>query len=313
MLSEILRKLTPMLGLSLVLASGCIKSVCENDSDCPSGKFCDRSGANICQPGCRYNTECLTGYVCDTRGEKRACVRACSNDGDCPAGKFCDKGTTLCEPGCRSDADCPSDNTCVKNKCWPVISSLPQADAGSEDDAGTLVCSCLRAPRACLVDINPSSSTSGATVCEPSDPPRATAMFFGNVGCSHCQNIFSQLLEIESQLRSEGLDATLAFVQLNTWDYTGEQVTSTFPTHRGPVLQDTTSTNLWEVYGADWYEVKIIDTHGCLSAFFAPAETMNLISSGHLTTAGTRMKEAWRSAMSSECHVLPDASVGSGL
>lgn len=284
MLSEILRKLSPVLGLSLVMASGCIKSVCETKTDCPAG--------NLCYQG--------------------ACLKECAVDGDCPSGKFCDKGTRLCEIGCRSNAECPRDNTCVHNKCWPVSSSLPQTDAGSEGDGGS-VCSCLRAPHACLVDINPSSSTSGSSVCEPTDPPRATAMFFGNLGCSHCQNIFSQLLQLESQLRGEGLDATLAFVQLNTWDYTGEQVTSTFPSHRGPVLQDTTSTNLWDAYGADWYEVKILDTHGCLSAFFAPPDTMNLISSGELTTAGALLKEAWRSAMSSECHVLPDASVGSGL
>jgi hypothetical protein len=274
-----------MLGLSLVLASGCIKSVCENKTDCPAG-----------------NT-CIEG----------ACIKECVVDGDCPLGKFCDKGTRVCETGCRNNGDCPSDNTCVHNKCWPVNSSV-EVDGGAEDDGGALACSCLQAPRACLVDINPSSSTSGSSLCEPS-VPTATLMFFGNLGCSHCQSIFSQLLEIESQLRSEKLDPTLAFVQLNTWDYTGEQAASTFPTHRGPVLQDTTSTNLWDLYGADWYEVKIIDTHGCLSAFFAPPDTMNLVSSGDLTTAGTLVKEAWRSAMSSECHVLPDAGVisGSGL
>jgi hypothetical protein len=287
MTSNILQRLFPMLGLSLVLVSGCIKSVCETKNDCPAG--------NVCNAG--------------------ACIKACAGDDECPSGKFCDRTIHLCQTGCRDSSECPSDYACVQNKCWPVKSSVPGADAGSDEDGGAPVCSCLRAPHACLVDINPASSTVGTSVCEPSDPPRATLMFFGNVGCSHCQSIFGQLLEIESQLRGEGLDPTLAFVQLKDWDCTGAEVTSTFPTHRGPVLQDTEKDKMWDAYGADWYEVKIIDTHGCLSAFFASPETYDLISGGQLKTTGSLLKQAWISAMGNECHVLVDAGVatGSGL
>jgi hypothetical protein len=310
MTSKILRKLSPMLGLSLVMLSGCIKSVCESNSDCPSDKRCDKT-TNRCAP-------------------------ACATDGDCLAGNFCNLATNLCVAGCRSSSECPSENACVNHECWSVNSSTPQTDGGPKDvgpadggteDGGTvngapdaggpLACSCLRAPHACLVDINPASSTAGTSVCEPSDPPRATLLFFGNVGCSHCQSILGQLLEIQSQLRKEGFDPTMAFVQLKTYDYTAKTdiVASTFPEHQGPVLQDTDSGNMWDAYKADWYEVKIIDTHGCLSAFFASPETMSMISGGRLLTSGTQVKEAWISAMGNECHALVDAGVAppSGL
>jgi hypothetical protein len=258
MLIELLRKSLPLLGLTLVMASGCVKSTCEADSDCPVGKRCSNS----------------------------ACV-----------------------PRCRDSSDCANGEVCAQNKCWPMTSSQP--DAGL-DDGGALACSCLQAPNVCLGDINPLSSTAGTSVCEPGEPPRATLLFFGNVGCSHCQNIFGQLLSIESQLRDEGFDPTLAFVQLKDWSYTGDEVTSTFPKHRGPVLLDTAVANFWDAYGADWYQAKIIDSHGCLSAFFAPPETQNLISDGRLLAAGTLLKDAWISAMGNECHALADAGVGVG-
>ena len=144
-------------------------------------------------------------------------------------------------------------------------------------------------------------------MCEPGDPPRATLLFFGNVGCSHCQSIFGHLLEIQSQLRGEGLDPTMAFVQLKDYECTAAQVASTFPSHSGPVLKDTVSDGMWDAYHADWYEVKIIDMRGCLSAFFAPPDTTSMISGGDLLTAGRQVKEAWRSAMTGACHALVDA------
>jgi hypothetical protein len=283
MLREILRKLIPMLGMSLIMVPGCVKSKCETENDCPAG--------NQCSAG--------------------ACITGCAADGECPSGEICDLTTSLCAEGCRDNAGCPSERVCVNNKCWTMNSSVPPEDGGI-DDGGALICSCLRAPHSCLIDINPASSSVGASVCEPSDPPRASLLFFGNVGCSHCQGIFGQLLEIESQLRGEGLDPTLTFVQLKDYDTTGAQVTATFPEHRGPVLKDTASDDMWGAYGADWYEVKILDTHGCLSAFFAPPDTMGLLSEGRLLTAGILVKAAWRSAMSSECHVLADAGLASG-
>lgn len=281
MSSESLRKFSPILGLSLLLVSGCIKSVCETDSDCPDGRKCP-SGT---------------------------CIKPCASDNECSPGKVCDRNTGLCQTGCRNDSECPSEKVCVQNQCWPMTSSLSPMDGGPED-GGALVCSCLPAPRACLVDINPASPTTGTSACQPG--PRASVLFFGNVGCSHCQHIFGQLLDMEAQLRREGFDPTLAFVQLKDWSYTGAQVTATFPTHQGPVLQDTASDDMWGAYSADWYEVKIIDSHGCLSAFFASPDTMNLMSSGRLQTSGSKVMEAWRSAMGADCHVLPDAGLSSG-
>ena len=289
MLKQILRNLLPMLGLFLVPSPGCTQSVCETKNDCPAGDLCS-SGA---------------------------CIGPCTADTECPAGKFCDRPTGLCATGCRSSSDCVNGGVCVQNQCFTMTSPAQPADGGL-DDSGAPACSCLQAPRACRNDINPSSTTAGTLVCEPCAPPRATLLFFGNVGCSHCQVIFGNLLLIESQLRSEGFDPVLVFAQLSDFTYTGDQVTSTFPTHTGPVLQDladadAASENIWTIYGADWYEVKIIDSHGCLSAFFGPGDTQNLISGGQLQASGKLVTEAWRAAMGSECHTLPDAGAAPAL
>jgi hypothetical protein len=272
------RQLLPMLGLFLAAFPGCIKSVCETNSDCPAG--------NLCSGG--------------------ACIKACTSDPDCPAGRYCERTTGRCATGCRSSSECTNAELCVQNQCWAV--SGPSADGG-QGDGGVAACSCLQAPRACLVDINPASTTVETSVCQPGEPPRASALFFGNLGCSHCQVIFGNLLLIESELWSEGFDPMLVFVQLKDFTYAGADVTATFPTHRGPLLQDTASEDMWKSYGADWYDVKIIDAHGCLSAFFTADDTQYLIAGGELQEAGNRLKDAWRAALGSECHGLPDAGL----
>jgi hypothetical protein len=298
-----------MLGLFLVAVPGCTTSVCETTSDCPVGNFC--SGGT--------------------------CTKACAADTDCPNGKFCDKPTGLCQIGCRSSSDCTSGEECVKNQCHRTSSPDPSPDGGPAggglddgglddgglddgglddgglpsgvpDSGGAQVCSCLPAPFACLYDINPASLTTGKLVCEPGVPPRATVLFFGNLGCSHCQGIFRNLLLIESQLRDEGLGPTLVFVQLKDYTYTASEVTSILPTHTGPVLQDTGSADFWGIYNADWYEVKIIDSHGCLGALFSSNDTMDLVAADQqLRPSGQLLKDAWRSAMGTDCHLLPDA------
>jgi hypothetical protein len=280
---RILAKLLLSLGLLLVVSSGCTQSVCETNNDCPVG--------DICGGG--------------------ACIKACAVDTECPSGKFCDKVTGLCAAGCRDSSECANGAVCVQNQCWTVTSPIQSVDGGAQDDGGAPACTCLQAPNACLDDINPASKTTGTLVCEPGTPPRAAALFFGNVGCSHCQSIFGSLILIASQLRSEGFDPTLVFVQLNSWTYTGDQVASTFPAHIGPVLQDTASEDMWSRYGADWYELKIIDSHGCLSAFFGADKTQNLMSGGQIQEQGILLKEAWKAAMGTECHAaaIPDAAV----
>jgi hypothetical protein len=245
-------------------------------------------------PGCTKSV-CETKNDCpaDSRCNGGVCVKGCSADTECPDGRFCDMQTGLCQAGCRTSADCPNEEECVKNQCRPK----------------TGACTCSQAPAACLYDINPASTTAGKLVCEPGAPPRPALLFFGNLGCSHCQSIFGNLLVIESQLQSEGYDPTLVFVQLMDFTYTGEEVASTFPTHQGPVLQDTSSENMWSTYAAHWYDVRIIDTRGCLSAIFVDPDTQNLLSNGELQATGSLVKDAWRSAMGSECHAPIDAGL----
>jgi hypothetical protein len=292
MMRRILGRLLLTYGMFLVASPGCTKSVCETKNDCPAGSMCSAG----------------------------ACVEGCSADTECPEGRFCDKQMGLCQLGCRSNLDCANEDECVRNQCRPKTGPSPSTDAGATDagpgphaepgpDTGPGACICSQAPAACLYDINPASKTEGKLVCEPGAPPRPALLFFGNVGCSHCQSIFGSLLTIESQLQSEGYDPTLVFVQLMDWTYTGEEVASTFPTHKGPVLQDTSSENLWSTYAAEWYDVKIIDTHGCLSAIFGDPDTQNLQFNGELYTVGKLVKEAWRSAMDGACHPPIDAGL----
>jgi hypothetical protein len=66
---------------------------------------------------------------------------------------------------------------------------------------------------------------------------------------------------------------------------------------------------MWGRYGADWYDVKIIDSHACLSAFFAWPETGSLRSGGQLLDAGRLIMDAWRGAMGGECHGMADAGI----
>jgi hypothetical protein len=273
-----LRPILPTVALFLVALPACTKSVCETDPDCPVD--------DVCSSG--------------------ACIPACKADTDCPDGKFCETTNGHCQPGCRSSSECANGGECIKHQCWTTTSA---AVDGGLDGGGPPACTCLQAPAACLYDINPASGTAGKLVCEPNVPPRASLLFFGNIGCSHCQGIFGNLLVIGAQLRSEGLDPTLVFVQLKDWTYTGAEVTSTFATHNGPVLQDTASEDLWRVYGADWYDVRIIDSRGCLSAFFASGDTQNLMGDGELRESGKLLKDAWRSAMGTECHAPPDAGL----
>jgi hypothetical protein len=269
--------------LLFVAQPGCIRSVCETKSDCPVG--------NLCSGG--------------------VCIKPCTADIDCPSAKYCDTPSGLCALGCRSSSDCASGAACVQNQCWTVTSPASPADGGS-DDGGAAGCSCLRAPRACLKDINPASDSAGSLVCEPGASPYTAALFFGNVGCSHCQHIFGDLLRIQAQLHDEGLTPTLVFVQLASFTPSGNEVASTFPSHTGPVLQDTDSEDMWHTYGADWYQVKIIDSYGCLSAFFTSPDTLNLVSGGQLQATGKLLKDAWRSATTAECHAMNDAGTADG-
>jgi hypothetical protein len=280
----------------------CIKA-CAADTDCPNGKFCDKP-TGLCQMGCRSSSDCTSGEECIKNQCRPTSSPDPSPDGR-PAGGGIEDGGL--DDGGLDDGgieDGGLDDGGIEDGGIDD-GGLP---SGVPDSAGAPVCSCLPAPFACLYDINPASPTTGKLVCEPGVPPRATVLFFGNLGCSHCQGIFRNLLLIESQLRGEGLSTALVFVQLKDYTYTASEVTSILPTHLGPVLQDTSSEDFWKIYNADWYEAKIIDSHGCLAALFYSVDTMDLVGEGQqLRPSGQLLKDAWRSAMGTACHMLPDA------
>lgn len=205
--------------------------------------------------------------------------------------------------GCLSDRECGT-GRCIDLRCRALGSSTaPSAsptDAGAPSDAESsgspAPCSCPLAPEVCLSDINPASDSFGTKTCIAVGPSPGVVLFFGNVTCSHCQSIFKNLLTISSKLRSDQLEPKLAFVQLKTFAHTPAVVSSTFPQHHGPVLQDTESDDAWSSYAADWYDVIVVDSHGCLGQHYRAEQTFNL--SGN---AGLELEKAWRASLSNEC------------
>jgi hypothetical protein len=92
----------------------CGEKECEEDADCPTGFFCDRT---VWQ--CKHK-ECIPecdGKCCGDDG----CDGTCPNN--CPNGEICNASTCRCEGAveCRSNADCPRGYWCDRTvwSCRP--------------------------------------------------------------------------------------------------------------------------------------------------------------------------------------------------
>jgi plastocyanin len=78
-------------------ASWLDKSECRNDSDCPSGSFCDVE--KRCHP-----------------------IRYCLTDDECPAGSICNNYMCIVPKSCSSPSDCGVNQTCSGGKCIALTS-----------------------------------------------------------------------------------------------------------------------------------------------------------------------------------------------
>ena len=79
--------------------------VCDAESDCADGQYCDFTAAQpVCRNGCNDENDCEDPEtdVCDT--ETHVCETVCLEDSECAAGEFCTEDTGECI-SCDTDGD----------------------------------------------------------------------------------------------------------------------------------------------------------------------------------------------------------------
>jgi hypothetical protein len=204
----------------------------------------------------------------------------CFLDADCPEGLMC--STHACvEPECTAGEDCEPDQFCVERRC---------RDACPECDLPV-------APEFCGTDINPSSTTAEARLCVPDSFPDGVALFFGSIGCGHCTAIYDALKPRIAQLRGEGLAPKLIWVQVSTLPATPSDVYARLGAEGTvPVILDTPELGIWPAFAAAWYEVILVNSHGCLLETFPSLDATQL--NGEV---GDQLVAAWRDAMDEAC------------
>jgi hypothetical protein len=216
------------------------------------------------------------------------CINSyCRRDADCTGGLICQQNTGACvEPECTTEAECGPGQLCADRRC---------RDACPE-------CNLPVAPAFCGTDINPSSRTAEARLCVPDSFPDGVALFFGNVGCGHCTAIYDALKLRMAQLQAEGFAPKLVWVQIASLPATPSDVFARLGAEGTvPVILDTPDLGVWSAYAAEWYEVILINGHGCLTQSFKSL-------SGTLIAGetGDQIVAAWREAMGEECPAPPD-------
>lgn len=234
---------------------------------------------------CFRDGDCPGSLVCDENG---GCVEPeCRSDGECPAGRVCTRHA--CVPGCRGDHECTPPQQCLDRRCVTIGD----------------VCPCPMAPAFCGADLNPRSPTFEQEICVPGSFPDGVGIFFGSARCGHCLSDFDALRARAAELAADGLHPRLLWAQLKTavvvptdleW-LLGADVTD-------PLVHDTDALAIWENYGSTWYELVIVDAHGCLADRFP-----SLSASEIAGETGERIQDAWRRAMDDQC---PPTATGDG-
>jgi plastocyanin len=105
---------------------------CRNDSDCPSGSFCDVE--KRCHPirYCLTDDECPAGSICNNY----MCIvpKSCSSPSDCGVNQTCSGGKCIALTSeCQTDFDCGlnSGAICHDGKCTSVKVCSSNSDCGS--------------------------------------------------------------------------------------------------------------------------------------------------------------------------------------
>jgi hypothetical protein len=70
---------------------------------------------NVCERGCRSNSECSDGTACING----SCSDKCNGPADCPSGQSCSNGSCVANQAqsCQYDSQCRSDERCMSGYC----------------------------------------------------------------------------------------------------------------------------------------------------------------------------------------------------
>lgn len=226
------------------------------------------------------------------------CVNSkCFQNADCPEGRICLDDGTCTVPECQSNSECSEENVCSSNQCVPGCRTDENCETGmlcfNNQCVEQSECDCPKAPEFCHPDLNPNSPTFNQTVCLNDSFEQGAALFFGSLGCSHCQVLFEKLVQIQQDLQTEQLHPALVFVQLEDRPVTIEDVGRLMETPSAIVIQDDLESLIWETYQADWYHLVVVDQNGCQAEHLGPlsAEDENW----------AEIPQIWLDAMEAEC------------
>ena len=229
------------------------------------------------QSRCYQHKDCPAGNVCLTETGK-CVVPECTGGQPCSEGYYCQD--YFCVKGCLKNTECEAGEKCIEARCMPY----------SEQ------CDCLGAPEFCEQDLNPASQTSGQEVCVSHFSEGGLAIFFGSVKCSHCRNIFDEVIGLKTDLAIKGYDPSLMFMQIQDPQIVSDDITSLMGGVKEPVLNDSEALGVWDAYMADWYHLVFVDRFGCKVAHFGPLE-----AGFTETEVGVEISDAWVQSLTAEC------------
>jgi Cys-rich repeat protein len=87
--------------------------LCRTSAACSAGEICNDLGYCQSHVGCSDNTDCPTGFLCDSAAGACMALGQCTNDLQCKTGELCDAASKTCRPGCKSSGDCALREVCL--------------------------------------------------------------------------------------------------------------------------------------------------------------------------------------------------------
>lgn len=233
------------------------------------------------ESACYTHSDCPDGQVCGSNGKCRQ--PECTSHDECGDRQVCENYS--CVEGCVEQSDCDDNQVCSSNRCVALNQQ----------------CDCPSAPIFCLQDVNPQSGAVGKDVCLDHFAGNGVVLFFGSIACPHCHGLFKRLEAIKETLKAEGLSPVLLFVNLKSVVLDGPTVQSLMDFATEPLLQDTDTQDVWGDFGADWYEVVMINRNGCMAAHLGPLSENDLVDE-----PGAEFAEKWRKAANAACNTDAD-------
>ncbi len=103
--------------------------LCRTSQGCSAGEICNDLGYCQSHVGCSDNSDCPTGFLCDSTASACIAVGRCANDLQCSLGQVCDPSTKTCLAGCKSAGDCGQRAVCL-------------CAGGGDGGAGQVPCQC---------------------------------------------------------------------------------------------------------------------------------------------------------------------------